>query len=125
MKLLGAELVNFACFDRQYVPLRDGISVLVGRNNAGKTAILRGLSALSTMTLGRASTPGQTNLTGYLRNGESDGFDLELLCQLEAPRISSSQTPHMFGFKNPCNRPLGSDRFEARDGTACPPERSR
>ena len=80
MRLLGAELINFACFDRQYVPLRDGISLLVGRNNAGKTAILRGLSALSAVTLGQTLNP-VPNLAGYLRN--AGGFDLHLLCQLD------------------------------------------
>jgi len=82
MKLLGAELVNFACFDRQYVPLRDGISLFVGRNNAGKTAILRGLSALSALTLGPLLNP-VPNLAGYLQDGMSGSFDLHLLCQLD------------------------------------------
>jgi hypothetical protein len=82
MKLLGAELANFACFDRQYVPLRDGISVLAGKNNAGKTAILRGLSALHSLPLGPALKGLPISLAGYLRN-DGSGFELDLLCQLD------------------------------------------
>ncbi|HEY1940345.1 MAG TPA: AAA family ATPase [Candidatus Angelobacter sp.] len=47
MKLLGIEFFDFACFDRQFVRLSPGLVLLVGKNNAGKTAILRGLTLLA------------------------------------------------------------------------------
>jgi energy-coupling factor transporter ATP-binding protein EcfA2 len=83
MKLLGAEISNFACFDRQYVPIREGISVLVGKNNAGKTAILRGLGALASIPMGLGPKKSLGRLEGYLRNGASRSFDIELLCQID------------------------------------------
>jgi len=81
MKLLGAELITFACFDRQFVPLREGISVLVGSNNAGKTAILRALSTLHTMPVGQPKGGLPVNLSGYFRPGQPGA--LEIICALE------------------------------------------
>src|SRR6266849_5684759 len=46
MKLLGIEFNRYACFERCFVPLDTGIRLLVGRNNSGKTALLRGLETL-------------------------------------------------------------------------------
>ena len=67
MKLLGVELSDFACFEREFVPIRSGINLLVGRNNAGKTAILRGISAVSALPI--ESVPHLTeDLTGYCKN---------------------------------------------------------
>ena len=110
MKLLGAELVNFACFDHQYVPLRDGISLLVGKNNAGKTAILRGLSALSAITLGQRLSP-VPNLAGYLRNAEAEGFDLHVVCQIdEHDYVFLPNAPEQWK-KETCKKGLARWRF--------------
>src|SRR5258708_37214879 len=87
MKLLGAEIRNFACFEKQYVPLRQGIGVLVGKNNAGKTAILRALSALRALPFGPTGTPGQRNvpinLDGYMTNDSPTSFSIEILCRID------------------------------------------
>ena len=53
MQPIGIELSNYACFDRQYIPLREGISVLAGKNNAGKTALLRGIASLYSLPPGQ------------------------------------------------------------------------
>lgn len=54
MKLLGVRFENFACFDECYVPLGKAVQILVGRNNSGKTAILRGLSLLRSLPFARS-----------------------------------------------------------------------
>lgn len=79
MRLLGFEFVNFACFDRQFVPLRPGITLLVGRNNAGKTAILRALSTLEALPVNQPKTV-TAPIAGYYRQ---TGFDFDLLYQME------------------------------------------
>ena len=66
MKLLGIRFENFACFEECYVPLGAGVQVLVGQNNAGKTAILRGLTALHGLPVG-TNEPLTFNLSGYAR----------------------------------------------------------
>jgi len=52
MKPLGIRFQNFACFDECYLRLDEGMQVLVGKNIAGKTAILRGLTALRGLPVG-------------------------------------------------------------------------
>jgi hypothetical protein len=42
MELIGIEFDGYASFSTRYVPLSKGINLLVGRNNAGKMALLRG-----------------------------------------------------------------------------------
>ncbi len=57
MNLLGVEFENYASLSRQFVPLRSGINLLVGRNNSGKTAVLRALAAISGFFTTPASEP--------------------------------------------------------------------
>ncbi len=78
MKLLGVELTDYACFGRQFVPLRPGINLLVGRNNAGKTAILRALTTLGALPIDRQPTPAPLELGSYC-HGDSAIFKLDLL----------------------------------------------
>lgn len=68
MQLLGVEFTDYACFTERLVPLRPGVQILVGRNNAGKTAILRGLSAMSGLPF-MNSAKLDPDLEGYTRNG--------------------------------------------------------
>jgi ABC-type transport system involved in cytochrome c biogenesis ATPase subunit len=78
MRLLGVELSNFACFVRRFIPIRPGVQILVGKNNAGKTAILRGLAAMSRLPFSIAGTvdPG---LAGYSRDADgSSSFGLNV-----------------------------------------------
>jgi hypothetical protein len=82
MKLLGVEFRDFACFERQFVPIRTGMNLLVGRNNAGKTALLRGLSALSAISVATPPRQVPTDLTGYLRPN-AGGLIFEVVCSIE------------------------------------------
>lgn len=68
MQLLGVEFTDYACFTERLVPLRPGVQILVGRNNAGKTAILRGLGAMSGLPI-TGSAKLDRGLEGYTRNG--------------------------------------------------------
>jgi AAA domain, putative AbiEii toxin, Type IV TA system len=81
MQLLGVELKRFACFETQFVPVETGINLLVGKNNSGKTALLRGLSTLGNLPVGDPHPP-QADLSGYLRAGSLD-FHMDVICRLD------------------------------------------
>ena len=83
MKLLGVEFRDFACFERQFVPIQSGMNLLVGRNNAGKTALLRGLSALSAVPIGNSLRTVPADLAGYIRCPNVPTFPFELVCKIE------------------------------------------
>jgi len=55
MDLLGVQFEDFACFKSRFVALTSGVQILVGKNNAGKTALLRGSAALRGLPVGDAS----------------------------------------------------------------------
>jgi len=85
MKLTCVEFRDFACFERRLVPIQPGVSVLVGKNNAGKSALLRGLTALN-----RNAVPAHPVAQefaalaeyGQLRAGER-AFDMDIRFQAE------------------------------------------
>ena len=81
MKLLGIEFEQFACFDRQWIPLQPGVNILVGKNNKEKTAILRGLGSLTLLPI-PSSQPSRTAAQGYFRK-PANYFDLNLVFALE------------------------------------------
>ena len=68
MQLLGVEFTDYACFKKRFVPIRQGVQILVGKNNAGKTAILRGLGALSGLPF-VMSPKVEARLDGYCPSG--------------------------------------------------------
>lgn len=83
MQILGVEFTDYACFATRLIPLRTGVQILVGRNNAGKTAILRGLAAMSGLppTL---SAKFDSGLEGYCRKTEPvPFFGLNVWCALD------------------------------------------
>jgi ABC-type transport system involved in cytochrome c biogenesis ATPase subunit len=85
MQLIGVEIENFAAFQKQFVPLRDGINVLVGENNTGKTALLRAISALGNLPVGtspsgRAIPP----LAAYCHQKDFPSFVARVIVRLEA-----------------------------------------
>jgi len=82
MKPLGIEFRDFACFARQFVPVKPGINLLVGRNNAGKTALLRALNALSAIQAFDPPKNFVTDLSGYLASG-ANSFPFDLICEME------------------------------------------
>src|SRR5260370_36796071 len=82
MRVEGVEFVGLACFDRQFVPIRDGLILLVGKNNAGKTAILRGLTVLREFFV--ANRQGRSELTAYARQDNPEPyFHFEVLVRPE------------------------------------------
>jgi energy-coupling factor transporter ATP-binding protein EcfA2 len=84
MKFLGIEVEDFACFKRQFVRLQPGINLLVGRNNSGKTAILRVLPLLRN-ALADFRTSGVMSLAPYARgSGPNPFFGFTVLFELEA-----------------------------------------
>ena len=78
MQLLGVEFSDFACFARRFIPIRPGVQILVGRNNAGKTAILRGLAAMSGLPF-RNPANLDVGLAGYSHDvGGAPSFGLSI-----------------------------------------------
>src|ERR1700675_1810092 len=67
MKLLGVEFLDYARFEKIFVPLETGIHVLAGKNNSGKTALLGGLSALSALPF-ENSLPFSPDIARYARS---------------------------------------------------------
>ena len=93
MKLIGIEFEEFACFDRVFVPFRPGLNILVGRNNSGKTALLRGLTALDgLMFKDRRELDAQ--LAGYCRSRETPpAFGLHVWAESEPTDPELLQCP--------------------------------
>ncbi len=69
MEIIGVEFEHYASFSKCSVPINKGVTVLVGRNNVGKTALLRGLSILNLL----ASPPQRSapELLGYIEKQPS------------------------------------------------------
>ncbi|MGD0401619.1 MAG: AAA family ATPase [Candidatus Acidiferrales bacterium] len=83
MKPIGIRFENFACFEECYVRLDEGIQILVGKNNAGKTAILRGLTALRGLPFGTHDDL-PFNLGGYARGAATPAdFTFHVECSFE------------------------------------------
>src|ERR1700678_2711308 len=67
MKIAKVKITNFKCYEETFsLPLNDGLNVIVGDNESGKTTILEAIHlALTGMLLGR---PLKSDLTSYLFN---------------------------------------------------------
>jgi hypothetical protein len=90
MKLLGVEIANYACFQRQFVPIREGLTLLVGKNNSGKTALLKALGALSALPMEARPYPSQetrkfiNDLASYLPEpGTKNAYEVNILFEVE------------------------------------------
>jgi ABC-type transport system involved in cytochrome c biogenesis ATPase subunit len=80
MKLIGVRVENFACFDSRTIEVKDGIALLVGKNNAGKTALLRAIQIIKFLPLGSfIGLP--DNITQYFRPQKA--FRIGLTFRLE------------------------------------------
>ena len=64
MEIIEVEFEHYASFSNCLVPINKGVTVLVGRNNVGKTALLRGLSILN--LLASPPQPSAPELLGYI-----------------------------------------------------------
>jgi recombinational DNA repair ATPase RecF len=83
MKFLGVEFRDFACFERCFVPMDTGIRILAGKNNSGKAAILRGLSALRALPFdGRAGMDNAIQRYARTQNPYPTYF-LNIWCEYE------------------------------------------
>ena len=86
MKLAGVHFRDFANFEECYVPLGRAIQVLVGKNNSGKTALLRGLSMLRSIPVGDSSADAieavPPDVFKYARNNP-EGADIPLQVDFE------------------------------------------
>lgn len=86
MKLIGIEFQDFACFDKKFVGITDGLKILVGRNNSGKTALLRGITLLGDLGV----EPRRTSLrdfAGYARAETSFGLNVTFESESEDPTV--------------------------------------
>lgn len=82
MKLLGVEFRNYARFERQYIPLKTGLNLLVGKNNSGKTAVLKGLGAFSSAPVGQV-TNGAIQYIREIAGTVTPSADLDVMFETE------------------------------------------
>jgi AAA domain, putative AbiEii toxin, Type IV TA system len=111
MKPIGIRFENFACFEECYVRLDEGIQILVGKNNAGKTAILRGLTALRGLPFGTNDAL-PFSLGGYARGAAMPGdFTFHIECMFEEGDFGllGSQMEQWLPAKNSKNRLIDFD----------------
>lgn len=93
MQLIGVEFEDFACFDQRFVPLEPGLNILVGRNNAGKTAILRGFSLLNALPFEPVQSMDR-DLAQYVRkDGAPPHFGLRVWFRIEKGDTQLFQGP--------------------------------
>ncbi len=93
MRLIGVEFEDFACFDQRFVPLELGLNILVGRNNAGKTAILRGFSLLNALPFEPVQSIDR-DLAQYVRKeGAPPHFGLRVWFRIESGDTQLFQGP--------------------------------
>jgi energy-coupling factor transporter ATP-binding protein EcfA2 len=84
MRFLGIELEGFACFERQFVRLQPGINLLAGRNNSGKTSVLRALTLLRN-ALREHQPLNDVDIRPYARKLDPQPhFDLTVIFEFEA-----------------------------------------
>jgi len=90
MILKGAQFFNYACFNQQFVSLQESVNLLVGKNNAGKTALLKGVGALAALPIGGWATPSQDTtrfvgeLSEYLRGHDQEPYySMEIIFRME------------------------------------------
>jgi hypothetical protein len=84
MKLLGLEFRGIAGYDRQFVSFADGMNLITGRNNIGKSAMLRSSTVLAYLPIG--SSPSQFSsplIRGYADSGNGS-FQFSVLCLLDS-----------------------------------------
>jgi AAA ATPase domain/AAA domain, putative AbiEii toxin, Type IV TA system len=98
MKILGVRFENFACFDSCYLPLTGGVDLLVGKNNTGKTAILRGLTILKSLPIDPV-LPLDGVLAQYARPG-AHSFDFHLLFKADRQDYEEFRSGSIFRLRD-------------------------
>jgi predicted ATPase len=76
MELIGVQFSNLGLLERQFIPFHRPVTMLVGRNNAGKSALLSAVHALKGLAGGTMSAP-------ILRYSAGD-VGIEIFCRPEA-----------------------------------------
>lgn len=96
MDLVELEFRDYASFAECRVPILPGVTLLVGRNNVGKTAILRGVSVLNLVI--HSSQPFSPELFGYLpqRAGTPPFVQLTVSFRLEGADEEVLGTPNQW-----------------------------
>ncbi len=82
MKPLRIRFENFACFEECSLALEPGVQILVGKNNSGKTALLRGLTALASLPIGQPMGSA-FDVGKYARHADQSGFDFRVEFEFE------------------------------------------
>lgn len=92
MKLIGVEFDDYASFSKQFVRLDQNVNLIVGRNNSGKTALLRGVSLINAVRgSGAAIAQGPLQYPfQYARNAQANDLVIHLVFQLD------DETAHHF-----------------------------
>ena len=76
MKFVGLRFDRYACFESAFVPLEEAITVLVGKNNTGKTALLHAVNCLNAIPT-RPTPQLSAAPAGYAQDGQS-GFRMHI-----------------------------------------------
>jgi predicted ATPase len=117
MKLIGIEFDDYASFDKQFVRLGDGINLIVGRNNAGKTALLRGISLINAI---RGSGTFSRESIQYVRDAQADqGPIVRLVFELDEETAGLFLTADAFDYYFREYHTLVSFELEVTQGGAC------
>jgi predicted ATPase len=117
MKLIGIEFDDYASFDKQFVRLGDGINLIVGRNNAGKTALLRGISLINAI---RGSGRFSRESIQYVRDAQGDeGPIVRLVFELDEETAGLFLTADAFDYYFREHHTLISFELEVTQGGSC------
>jgi hypothetical protein len=117
MKFLGVELGQFACFERQFVRLQPGLNLLVGKNNSGKTAILRALPLLRGASASLQPSM-EVSLGPYVHAGQAH-FDFAVVFEFEPSDQSIFDSAPSFDWRGfvLSRRPVLVHRFRVWPGS--------
>jgi energy-coupling factor transporter ATP-binding protein EcfA2 len=84
MKLLGLEFRGIAGYERQFISFENNINLITGRNNIGKSAMLKSSTVLASLPI---NSPGRKIATPLIRGYESFGgnFQFSIICLIDSP----------------------------------------
>jgi recombinational DNA repair ATPase RecF len=84
MKLLGLEFKGVAGYPHQFVSFENGINLITGRNNVGKSALLRSSTVLDHLPINsEPNRPRGPLIRGYADSGTGN-FQFSVLYRLDS-----------------------------------------
>jgi putative ATP-dependent endonuclease of the OLD family len=102
MYIFNIKIENYRCFNDSVIEFQPGINVIIGENNAGKTAILRALALIFDRSkrridvhdfykgcLANLTSPPSVTVTVTLRSSEADTLDDKALVATWLTRLAS------------------------------------